>query len=71
MQVFVTPRAAAEFDKIVTYLRKKWGEKTVSAFINRTNNTLKILGRYPFLGGVEHEDIRGYLLTSQIRLLYR
>lgn len=65
MQVFVTPKAAAEFDKIITYLKQEWGEKTASSFIQKTNDSFKVLSNYPLLGGVEHKDIRGYLLTSQ------
>ncbi len=71
MQVFVTPRAEKNFDLIVDYIRQKWGEKTAKEFIQKIDEIFKLLRDYPSMGQVENNDIRGFQLTRQTRILYR
>lgn len=72
MLVFVTPKAERDFNDIMDYLQTKWGTSVAKKkFLEKTNNTFKILQKYPQLGEPEYNDIRGFQLTEQIRLLYR
>lgn len=71
MQVFVTPKGERDFNDIMDYLHTKWGTSFAKKFLEKTNNTFKILQKYPQLGEPEYNDIRGFQLTEQIRLLYR
>lgn len=71
MQVFVTPRAERNFDSIVDYIMKKWGENTARQFVLKTDEIFKILKNYPTMGLIENGDIRGFQLSRQTRLLYR
>lgn len=71
MQVFVTPRAERNFDSIVDYIMKKWGENTARQFVLKTDEIFKLLKNYPTMGLIENGDIRGFQLSRQTRLLYR
>ena len=71
MQVFVTPRAEQNFDSIVESIKEKWGERTAKQFIQKTDDTFKLLKNYPSMGQVEKGDIRGLQLSPQTRILYR
>ncbi|MBX2955400.1 MAG: type II toxin-antitoxin system RelE/ParE family toxin [Cyclobacteriaceae bacterium] len=71
MQVFVTPRAERNFGSIVDYIRRKWGEKTAKEFVQKADEIFKLLKAYPLMGQVENNDIRGFQLTQQTRILYR
>ncbi|MCO4291377.1 type II toxin-antitoxin system RelE/ParE family toxin [Solitalea sp. MAHUQ-68] len=71
MQVFLTARAERNFYSIVTYLKNKWGEKTANEFIQKTDQVFKLLKSFPSIGQIEQEDIRGFQLSPQTRILYR
>lgn len=71
MQVYVTPRAERNFDSIVDYIKQKWGEKTAKEFIQKVDEIFKLLNDYPLMGQVENNDIRGFQLSRQTRILYR
>lgn len=71
MQVFVTPRAEQNFDSIIAYLKQKCGEKTAKQFVQKTDDIFKLLKNYPLIGQVEKDDIRGFQLSQQTRILYR
>lgn len=71
MQVYVTPRAERNFDSILDYLNEKWGEKTAKEFILKVDEIFKLLKNYPQMGQVEKNDIRGFQLSRQTRILYR
>lgn len=71
MQVYVTPRAERNFDSIVDYIKQKWGEKTAKEFIQKVDEIFKLLKEYPLMGQVENNDIRGFQLSRQTRILYR
>ena len=70
MQVFVTPRAENNFDSIVDHIKHKWGERTATQFVLKTDETFKLLGNYPTMGQIEIGDIRGFQLSRHTRLLY-
>lgn len=71
MQVFTTPRAEKNFDSIVGYIKQKWGEKTAKEFIRKVDEIFMLLKNYPLMGQVEHNEIRGFQLSRQTRILYR
>ncbi|MDI1324900.1 MAG: type II toxin-antitoxin system RelE/ParE family toxin [Algoriphagus sp.] len=71
MQVFVTLRAERNFDSIVDYIKQKWGDKTAKEFIHKVDEIFKLLKNYPLIGQVEKNDIRGFQLSPQTRILYR
>lgn len=71
MQKFVTPKAERDLDAIMHYLQIKWGRSVANKFLKKTKNTFKVLQHYPQLGELEHGDIRGIQLTTQVRILYR
>jgi plasmid stabilization system protein ParE len=71
MQIFVTPRAEKNFLSIVEYIKNKWGDSTAGQFVQKTDETFNLLKNYPSIGQVEKEDIRGFQLSPQTRLLYR
>jgi plasmid stabilization system protein ParE len=68
--VFVTPRAEKNFDSIVDYIKHKWGERTATQFVLKTDKIFKLLGNYPTMGQIEIGDIRGFQLSRHTRLLY-
>ena len=71
MQVFVTPRAERNFDSIVDYIKQKWGEKTAKEFIQKVDEIFILLKNFPVMGQVENNDIRGFQLSRQTRIVYR
>jgi len=71
MQVYVTPRAEKDFDSIVDYIKHKWGETTAIQFVQKADDIFSLLKSYPSIGQVEKEDIRGFQLSPQTRILYR
>ena len=71
MQVFVTPRAERNFDSIVDYIKQKWGEKTAREFIQKVDEIFILLKNFPVMGQVENNDIRGFQLSRQTRIVYR
>ena len=71
MQVLVTARAEKNFDSIVDHIKQKWGEKTAKEFIQKVDEIFKLLADYPLMGQIENNDIRGFQLSRQTRILYR
>jgi plasmid stabilization system protein ParE len=71
MQVFVTPQAERNFDSIIDDINEKWGEKTARQFIKKADEIFKLLKSYPSMGQIEKDDIRGFQLSPQTRILYR
>lgn len=71
MQVFVTRRAEKNFDSIVDYIKQKWGETTAKQFVEKTDEIFKLLSNFPSMGQIENNDIRGFQLSPQTRILYR
>ena len=71
MQVYITPRAERNFDSIVDYIKQKWGEKTAREFIQKVDEIFILLKNFPLMGQVENNDIRGFQLSRQTRIVYR
>ena len=71
MQVFATRKAEKNFDSIVDYIKQEWGEKTAKEFIQKIDEIFNLLKDFPLMGQVENNDIRGFQLSRQTRILYR
>lgn len=68
-----TKRANNNFNNIIDYLEKKWGERVTIDFVKRSFNILALISEYPNLGSMENTEkgIHGFLITSHNRLFYR
>ncbi|WP_333820268.1 type II toxin-antitoxin system RelE/ParE family toxin [Ohtaekwangia sp.] len=71
MELFLTRRAEKNYASIKNYIKDEWGEKTASEFILKTEEFFELLRKYPAIGQIEKNDIRGFQLSSQTRVLYR
>ena len=71
MKVFLTRRAERNYNSIKEYITKEWGQKTAEAFVNKADETFHLLESFPNMGPVESNDIRGFRLSRQTRILYR
>jgi plasmid stabilization system protein ParE len=67
MQVFVTPRAEKNFESILGYIKRTWGERTAKEFVQKADEIFKLLRNFPLIGQVEKDDIRGFQLSPQTR----
>ena len=71
MKILLTRRAERNFDIIRDYIRQEWGDKTMKEFVQKTDTLFTLLKKYPEMGQVEKDDIRGFQLSRQTRILYR
>lgn len=71
MKVFLTRRAERNYNSILEYINQEWGSKTAQTFSNKADTTFKLLEAFPQMGHPEINDIRGFLLTKQTKILYR
>lgn len=71
MTVFLTRRAEKNYDAIKERIRNEWGEKTAKEFTLKTDEFFNLLKAYPAMGQIEKDEIRGFQLTPQTRVLYR
>lgn len=71
MKVFLTRRAERNYQLIKEYITKEFGGKTAATFGQKADETFKLLEDFPKMGPVESNDIRGFQLSRQTRILYR
>jgi len=71
MKIFLTPRAEKDYISIKNYIREEWGDKIVQEFVHKTDALFHLLKNYPLIGQIEKDDIRGFQLSKQTRVLYR
>lgn len=73
MRILLTRRAVRNFRSIVNHIQSEWGEGAAEVFEQKTINFLDLLADFPEIGTVEFDEkqIRGFLLTRQIRVFYR
>lgn len=70
MQILVTKRAENQLDIIITYIESNWGKGSVNQFIDKVDNIFLLLKSFPTMGHIEFNDIRGFQLTTQTKILY-
>ena len=71
MTVFLTRRAERNYNSIKEYIVKEFGNQTAETFVKKADETFKLLEDFPQMGPVENNDIRGFQLSRQTRILYR
>ena len=71
MKVFLTRRAERNYHSINDYITKEFGNKTATTFERKADETFKLLEIFPKMGSLENNDIRGFQLSRQTRILYR
>ena len=72
LEIKWTKKAQLSFEKNISYLQKEWSEKEVERFVNRTDNVLLLLSRYPEIGcpTLKRKNIRLFVLNKTIQLIY-
>lgn len=71
MQILLTKRAENQFDNIIESIKTNWGNDSVNHFIKKVDNIFILLKSFPTIGQLEINDIRGFQLTNQTKILYR
>ena len=66
-------RASTQFNAVIEYLEKEWGERVTKNFVVRTYQIIEILAQYPEIGTLENPDkgIRVFVITKHNTLFYR
>jgi plasmid stabilization system protein ParE len=64
--------ATISFDKIIEYLKKNWTDREIKNFINRTNEVLNLLKRYPEMcrPSLKRKNVRIALLNKHTQMIY-
>lgn len=72
MKILVSKKANSDYHKIIEYLEKNWGNKSVEKFEATLNDFLDLLEQFPEIGSIEFsaKNIRGFQLNKQIRIFY-
>lgn len=65
--------AQKQFDNIVSYIENEWSSRISAKFVLKANELFELLKLYPEAGSIEikEKNIRGFLLTKQVKLFYR
>jgi len=66
-------RASDNFNSVIKYLQKEWGDKVTRNFVIRTYEIIELLAANPEMGSIEHAEkqIRGIVITKHNTLFYR
>ena len=66
-------RASNNFNSIIEYLQKEWGDRVTKSFVTRTYQIIEFLALHPEMGFVENTEkqIRGFVITKHNTLYYR
>jgi plasmid stabilization system protein ParE len=67
-----TDTAKLSFSKIIHYLDENWSEKEILKFINRTEEVLLTLQRYPEMcrPSLKRKNVRIALLNKHTQMIY-
>ena len=70
--VLWTESAKKSFQRIVKYLQQEWNDKEVSNFINRTQDMIELLKRYPEMcrPSTKRKNVRIGILDKHTQLVY-
>lgn len=71
MKVYLTRRAEKNYNSIKDYIAEEWGEGTAEEFAQKADKLFQLLQDFPEMGPIEKENIRGFQLSRQTKLLYR
>ena len=72
-QVIWTVNASADFENVISYLLRRWGNKTAVDFIETTDSRVNRISIFPEIGIVSVKDpsIRSIVITKHNKLYYR
>ena len=67
-----TNKAKITFNNLILYLQKEWTEKEVTQFINRTQQVLNTLKRYPEMcrPSQSRKNVRIAILDKHTQMIY-
>lgn len=73
LKIYWTKRALNNFDKILKYLEKEFGESTTKSFAKKVHEFSDILQDFQELGTMQNEEqqIRGFVIVKQVTIFYR
>lgn len=71
-EILWTDEAKLSFDKIIAYLKANWSEKEIKQFLNRTNDVLATLKRYPemFRASTKRKNVHIAILNKHTKMVY-
>jgi plasmid stabilization system protein ParE len=66
-------RASNNFNSIIGYLQREWGDQVTRNFVVRTYQVIDLLAVNPEMGPIAHfeKQIRGFVITKHNTLFYR
>lgn len=66
-------KAENQFDKIITYLEKEFGNITTSEFVRKVFDVLSVISIFPEIGSIENRKyrIRGLIINKHVTLFYQ
>lgn len=72
LEILWTDSAKISFSKIVDYLRWEWTEREVVNFVNRAEEFLSVLKRYPEMcrSSAKRKNVRIGILDKHTQLIY-
>ncbi len=71
-KIIWSPKSEQTFDKVIEYLKDNWTNKEIYYFVDRTNKTVQLLSKNPFMfRGSEKENLHEVLITKHNLLLYQ
>ena len=72
LEILWTDSAKISFDKIVDYLQKAWTDREVEKFVNRTDEWLSTLKRYPEMcrPSTKRKNVRIGILDKHTQIIY-
>jgi plasmid stabilization system protein ParE len=71
-EIFWTESAKITFQKIIDWLEEEWSEKEINKFIQRTEEMLSVLKRYPEMcrSSTKRKNVRIGILDKHTQLVY-
>jgi plasmid stabilization system protein ParE len=66
-------RASNNFNSIIGYLQREWGDQVTRNFVIRTYQIIDLIADNPEMGPTAHfeKQIRGFVITKHNTLFYR
>jgi len=73
LKIFWTTRASKNFDILLEYLEREWGDQVTEKFVKDVYDFLELLVEFPEIRSIENTEkgIRGFSLIKQMNIFYR
>ena len=71
-EIIWSDSAKISFEQIINYLKKNWTKKEIDTFLNRTEEVLSTLKRYPEMcrSSLKKKNVRIALLNKHTQMFY-